>query len=167
MRRKKLGTEKIRRRVVAYENADYGAVARMWEPPAAYFRHVKCPPSRLKYIRKCYGETQAQFASRLGVSVTTLSNWESGYTVPSESHFEKIDDLAWAAPMPKRSGTILPADIQRLRSTWKHSQVQFAAFLGVSRQTIIRWESGQSAPTGEAAKMLSMLIATLDTPEEK
>jgi len=33
---------------------------------------------RLKALRKTYGETQPQFAARMGVSAATITYWETG-----------------------------------------------------------------------------------------
>jgi putative transcriptional regulator len=45
-------------------------------------RKFHLDPLDIKHIREGYELTQAQFATMLGISVRTLSNWEQGRRVP-------------------------------------------------------------------------------------
>lgn len=45
--------------------------------------------ARLPRLRRAYGWTQAEFASRLGVTQPTVSDWESGHKLPSR-HNERL-----------------------------------------------------------------------------
>ncbi len=48
----------------------------------AALRTFNLDPLDIKRIREGYGLTQAQFAAMLGISVSTLRNWEQGRRVP-------------------------------------------------------------------------------------
>jgi putative transcriptional regulator len=45
-------------------------------------RTFNLDPLDIKHIREGYNLTQAQFAAMLGISVSTLRNWEQGRRVP-------------------------------------------------------------------------------------
>lgn len=47
----------------------------------------------LKSLRKLSGFTQKQLADELGVSLKTVSHWESGYTEPSLSMLSRLRQL--------------------------------------------------------------------------
>ena len=52
--------------------------------------------------------------------------------------------------MPKRNGCarmLTGTDIQRIRRALALTQAKFADLIGVSRNTIMRWESGETAPS--------------------
>lgn len=48
---------------------------------------------RLRGLRKQYGLTQGDLAARLGTVKSTISQWESGYRVPSEDMLRKIAEI--------------------------------------------------------------------------
>ena len=81
-----------------------GAILR-GEVPAS--RRFKLEPLQVKHIREDYGLTQEEFATLLGISVSTLRNWEQGRRKPegpalvllrvAEKHPEAILDVVqWA-----------------------------------------------------------------------
>jgi putative transcriptional regulator len=45
-------------------------------------RSFAIEPLEIKHIREAFGLTQSQFAALLGISVSTLQNWEQGRRVP-------------------------------------------------------------------------------------
>ena len=49
------------------------------------------------------------------------------------------------------------ADIKRLRETLQFSQPVFALHLHTSASTVLKWEQGQTHPTGPALKLLDIL----------
>ena len=51
-------------------------------------------PDEIKEIRKRLKLTQAQFAYKVGVTVTTISRWESGRVAPHQLAVDKIKELA-------------------------------------------------------------------------
>lgn len=56
-----------------------GAILRGEKEPSRIF-HLE--PPDIKRIRDGYGLTQQQFAALLGISVSTLQNWEQGRRTP-------------------------------------------------------------------------------------
>lgn len=44
--------------------------------------------------KKVFGMSQAQFAEALGVSQSTVSRWDSGTAVPTQTEMEAIRELA-------------------------------------------------------------------------
>lgn len=50
-------------------------------------------PERIKYFRRLREMTQKDFAKRLGVAVTTVSNYENGVRTPSYEQLEAIADI--------------------------------------------------------------------------
>ena len=53
--------------------------------------------------------------------------------------------------------TIIPEDMKRVRGDLKMSQKEFADFVGCSRPTIERWESGKTEISGPIAMLVNML----------
>jgi DNA-binding transcriptional regulator YiaG len=47
----------------------------------------------IKWLRNELGLTQADFAHKLGVTVTSVNRWENGATKPSKLALEKIVKL--------------------------------------------------------------------------
>lgn len=56
-----------------------GAILRGESEPSRVFEFQ---PADIKAIRGALGQTQVQFAQMIGVSVSTLRNWEQGRRVP-------------------------------------------------------------------------------------
>lgn len=48
---------------------------------------------RIKILRKEMGLSQAYIANRLGISKTTISNYETNYSVPSRQNLKNLADL--------------------------------------------------------------------------
>ena len=59
---------------------------------------------------------------------------------------------------PARSFAISPADeapdVRQIRESYKLSQTEFAALLGISAATLRNWEQGRRAPEGPARVLL-------------
>lgn len=51
-------------------------------------------PDKIRAIRERLGLTQAQFAYKIGVTVTTISRWEKGRCAPHQKAVDKIKELA-------------------------------------------------------------------------
>lgn len=56
-----------------------GEIRRGNKTPSRTFRYT---PQRVKAIRRSLGKSQSEFALMLGVSVSTLQNWEQGRRMP-------------------------------------------------------------------------------------
>lgn len=50
-------------------------------------------PKKIRDLRLSYGETQKQFALRMGVSVTSVAWWEQGRSTPTGSAAKLLDRL--------------------------------------------------------------------------
>jgi DNA-binding transcriptional regulator YiaG len=50
-----------------------------------------------------------------------------------------------------------PYKLEQIRLAHGMGVMQFAEYLGVTRQTIANWESGRSVPTGPAARVFELL----------
>jgi len=57
---------------------------------------------------------------------------------------------------PSRRFLIKGSDIKRIRITYKLSQLDFAALLGISVATLRNWEQGRRAPEGSARILLQV-----------
>lgn len=47
-------------------------------------------PAEIKALRLSLGYNQTLFAVRMGVSVTTISHWETGQHIPDFRHMRKL-----------------------------------------------------------------------------
>jgi len=71
-----------------------GRIRRGEARPSRVFRYT---PTNVKAIRARLGKSQSQFALMIGVSVSTLQNWEQGRRRP-EGPAEALLRVAAAAP---------------------------------------------------------------------
>lgn len=95
--------------------------------------------ARLRQARLAAGWTQARLARALGVSQSTVSNWESGAGLNLDQARRIYRLVRAAAPAAEME----PDELSRLRTRLGWSQSLLAQRLGVSRATIRRWESGR------------------------
>ncbi len=68
-----------------------------------------------------------------------------------------IAEGSLAPPLPPFSET--EPSIPQIRQRYKLSQSKFAALLGVSVNTLRKWEQGQRNPTGPARKLLKIALS--------
>ena len=54
--------------------------------------------ARVRAFRQQLGVSQAKLAAQLGVTVTTVSNWETGRTRPLKEHYIKMGNIAPELP---------------------------------------------------------------------
>lgn len=126
---------------------------------------------RIKNIRSSLGLSQADFARKIHVTQTTISDWESGKYTPPAKNLHIISDifpvhLDWLFTgtgqmmtklLPLRSFGVYEDDqgeingnigerIKALREALGFSQARFAADVLVSQTTISDWESGKYIP---------------------
>lgn len=59
-----------------------------------HVRREAWPPARIKRLRKELGETQEEFANRLGVRQGTVSDWENGKHIPRRMAVRFLDQIA-------------------------------------------------------------------------
>jgi transcriptional regulator with XRE-family HTH domain len=95
--------------------------------------------ARLRQARLAAGWTQARLAGALGVSQSTIANWESGVGLELEQGRRIYRLLRTAAP----AAEMAPDELHRLRVRMGWSQALLAQLVGVSPVTVRRWESGR------------------------
>lgn len=55
-----------------------------------------------------------------------------------------------------------PGELFRIRDRLGFGVIEFASWMGVTRQTVSNWETGRSIPTGPALRVFQLLKAKLD-----
>lgn len=50
-------------------------------------------PALVKHLRSCMGLTQEKFAQELGVSFSTVNQWENGHRRPHPFLLKKLEEL--------------------------------------------------------------------------
>lgn len=121
-------------------------------------------PEEIKTLRKTLGVTQAYLANLIGITETTLSMWEKGKEIPSDS--EALTDLIhiWKNPdsvikvIAEKEVLMEAEEIKTLRKNLKLTQKAFAKKLKVVRSTVIRWEQGQKHPSRPMLARLRRLV---------
>ena len=57
---------------------------------------------------------------------------------------------------PSRSFVVETPNVKKIRSTYKLSQPEFAALMGISVRTLQNWEQGRRVPEGAARVLLQV-----------
>jgi putative transcriptional regulator len=57
---------------------------------------------------------------------------------------------------PSRSFVVETPNVKKIRSTYKLSQPEFAALMGISVKTLQNWEQGRRVPEGPARVLLQV-----------
>jgi transcriptional regulator with XRE-family HTH domain len=112
--------------------------------------------------RSEHGITQAELAPMLGISISTLSNWETNRTTPGQHHRRILQQLDCHVP------DLLIIDTDRLRA-WRHrqdlTQANLADLVGVSHSTVAKWEAEGSTPEARTtAKLIALGCPTETAP---
>ena len=140
----------------------------------------------LRAYRKQRRLTQAQFASRIGVTLRALAYWEAGSHFPGNQELEGIANALQLTPeerqalmallptskagklvraMPAWSDITAPPGIgdliRALRWRKRLSREQAARALGVHRTTLTHWEEGRAAPNEETRLRLCAALDAL------
>jgi DNA-binding transcriptional regulator YiaG len=94
-------------------------------------------------LREGLGISQQEIAEKCGVSVSTVSHWETDTPLPDTAIVALLDVLASRAnPPPAFTG----ADVARFRRGMGMRQADFAAAVGVSLSTVKYWEKRRASP---------------------
>ncbi len=127
------------------------------------------PALDVRSVRDKHGLTQEEFAEVLGVTATTVSNWEQGETTPSEERIEEMQTLdGLSEEEEEETGTSISGDeIKQIRSERDLSQSELAEQLGVSAGTVSNWERGKSRPESDKLDQLQDLAEQERTDEDE
>lgn len=117
------------------------------------------PPSKIRGLRARFQWTQSELADALRVSRDSVAAWESCRAVPNKKSLQALRtlDARAGAYGPVPAYDITPEQIKALRLACGESQAAFAAGQCISRQTLIKWESGKARPKQENAALLHTL----------
>jgi transcriptional regulator with XRE-family HTH domain len=99
---------------------------------------------------------QHEVATRLGVHIESVKNWERGATSPTIKQTPKIIEFLGYDPAPL-PGTILE-QIRNARRRLGLTQKGMAKIIGVDPVTVYRWEKGLSVLSAEKLQCLQGLL---------
>jgi len=110
-------------------------------PPRKYPRELRTLGDHLRKARLDRGLWQEHVAADLGVSVSTLLNWERNHTRVQTRFMPKV--VAFLGYDPRGETDRLGERIRALRERQGLSQVALAAKLGLNASTVVAWERGR------------------------
>jgi len=137
-------------------------------------------PAVLKNLRRKFALRQDELAKLLGVSVASISGWETGRSQPTRRNLKAIAELREmpAAAVnrqlgrttedlerPRRRSTVKVRSVREIRKQAGLSQGEMGKKLGVSGTTISNWESGKTHPRAANARKLLKMQRELDASE--
>jgi DNA-binding transcriptional regulator YiaG len=99
---------------------------------------------------------QHDVAKMLGVHMESVKNWERGVGWPRICQVPKIIEFLGYDPEPQPAA--LPERIGHARRHLGLTQEDLAKTLGVSPDTVYRWESGRSEPLAEKLNRLLDMV---------
>lgn len=135
-------------------------------------------PKRVFELRYRLGLTQEDFARQLGVTLVSVGRWENGKSKPTNLSVAALEKLEATERSDPLSGDVSkePFDpilelhkaaewdsnrIARIRARMRLTQNDFAEALGVSVDTIHKWENDMSFPRGLAFEAVKKLEASI------
>lgn len=135
------------------------------------------PGTYLRELRRSRGLTQHALGLRIGRSEAAICSWELGRVVPSWLSIRRlaraldVDDgtlcegMSWPAPpvVVSSADGLSPSELLRWRRLQEGMNcAQVARCVGVTAQTVRRWESGDFRPR---RAVVARLIRALQLPE--
>lgn len=127
--------------------------------PHNYPKDIKRIGDHLKKKRLDLGLTQKQVAKRIGVSASTIYNWEKVRTDPPAHYCPGIFDFLGYVPYDP----LMP--FRKKLACWRKSlgltQRQFAAQFGFDPSTVMRWETGKSNPEPQSLKRIKRMFEAM------
>jgi transcriptional regulator with XRE-family HTH domain len=125
-------------------------------PSAAYPKQLKTWGEHIRNKRLDLGLTQSDVARQLGVTESTVWNWESNATSPTWRSWKPIMRFLGYSPMPQPTG--LAGRLLAYRKLEGLSQKVMASRLGIDPGTLGQWERGARQPKG---RRLALIARTL------
>ena len=136
---------------------------------------------KVRRKRKEMGKSRAEFAEFLGVSVTSVSLWESGKRNPSGLHREKLVEWLGERIATKGTGNVdnrnftdssskkdalfgvpmteIGSRIRQRRREWGMTRQELGEYLGVYPLSISNWETGKATPSYPNFKLVCEWLA--------
>jgi len=110
-------------------------------PPRGYPRELATLGDHLRKARLDRGVFQEEVARELGVSVSTLINWEINHTEVATRFTPQV--VAFLGFDPRPADGQLGERIRAQRERQGLSQVALAEKLGLNASTVVAWERGR------------------------
>lgn len=109
------------------------------------------------------GLSQAELAAIVGVSQAAVGQWERDEFMPRGRHLNNLIDILDLDY--KQAPDALAQQIRATRARVNLTQDELATKLGVSQQSVAKWELGTAAPRGQnRAALTNVLGLTFDGP---
>ena len=102
------------------------------------------------------GLFQKEVAECIGVTITTITNWELNRTEPEVHYLPKIIDFLGYVPFSM--GDSFPERLKAYRMIKGLSQRQLARELCVDPTTVRKWETGMSTPMSKMRERVEGVI---------
>ena len=109
-------------------------------PPRGYPRELETLGAHVRKVRLDRGLRQGQVARDLGVSVSTVVNWETNHTRVATRSMPQVVAFLGYNPDGEFESDHLGERIRALRERQGLSQVALAAKLGLNASTVVAWE---------------------------
>ena len=147
--------------------------------------------ARIIKLRNQLGVSQAEFAKLLGISLSTISHWETGKTAPrleQKIRLAEIRDMSKheleelfkekeitvqvektsSSPATKSPATFDKERLTAFREAHGLSKARLALLLGVSQFSVGRWESGKGEPReAQKTKIMELLALSEEQLQQK
>lgn len=126
-------------------------------PERGYPKSLKTLGDHLRKKRMDLSLTQAEVAVRLGVTESSVWNWEHNASSPHLSYVARIAAFLGYDPLPPAE--TVAHQLVRYRTLRSITQRDMAGRLGVDPSTLARWERGEREPAGRHLKDVLRLTA--------
>ena len=120
--------------------------------PLGYPKRLKKLGDHIRKKRLDLRLLQRQVAEQVGVTETTIYNWENNRSTPALRHIPAI--IRFLGYFPLQTPESLPEKLILARRTRGLSRKRMAKTLGVNESTLARWETRKGHPSKESLKVL-------------
>ena len=129
-----------------------------WKPSSLpYPAQLNTLGGHLRKRRLDLGLLQREVAEQIGVTASTIWNWEANYRTPQLRFIPKIIALLGYDPNDAQSGS-LGERIVAYRRVQGVTQKELACRLRIDPSTLARWESGRGHPSMKLMLRLKLLL---------